>query len=420
MSLPTKSRLPSVVVPKRPATPTFSYPGSKNRLAQRIISLFPPEGQRFVDCFTGRGAITWHVMSLLNYKNYWINAVGTYRFFDQIRHLGSIPEDTRRRIIENYHIQTKNRTYYEREKANTVRADLLEQAEAYEEAGRPDIGAAIRREDLGQTSEDEANSAANPVVEAYLSFSGGNYGTTGMGGSVSRDGFRRKFLEATLLFEKNWKRTKLTAIDYRRVLAQCTASDTVYLDPPYIGYDMGSYSEKTIDYAELIRLLLNAKFRWVLSEYDINPIYRRAFGEPIRIKVKRSMSSARGVTGERTDAEECLWSNFEPHYISQSLDERGIKMAKIDPKELLAKIQKEKDELDIAIKALTKVIQRDYGPGMATKKTAPARKRRAAQAPAEATKTRKRKPLSAAVRKRLRESTKKRWAVAKKAGKTSL
>jgi len=93
-------------------------------------------------------------MSLLNYKNYWINAVGTYRFFDQIRHLGSIPEDTRRRIIENYHIQTKNRTYYEREKANTVRADLLEQAEAYEEAGRPDIGAAIRREDLGQTSED--------------------------------------------------------------------------------------------------------------------------------------------------------------------------------------------------------------------------------------------------------------------------
>lgn len=53
---------------------------------------------------------------------------------------------------------------------------------------------------------------------------------------------------------------------------------------------------------EMVRLLLAAKFKWVLSEYE-NEIYE-PLGEPVlRIPVKNTM-------GRRRRAVECIWTNF--------------------------------------------------------------------------------------------------------------
>jgi len=83
----------------------------------------------------------------------------------------------------------------------------------------------------------------------------------------------------------------------------------VYLDPPYKDASVTAYSDKTLDHGEMMQMLLNAKFKWVLSEYE-NEIYKpltEKFGEPIRITVPKAMGISRG---QQPTAVECLWKNF--------------------------------------------------------------------------------------------------------------
>jgi len=87
---------------------------------------------------------------------------------------------------------------------------------------------------LARESEESLNQPASTATEAYNSYMGGTYASTGFKsqsrkGGLSREGMICKFYKAGLLLEQNWKRIKLTAIDYREVLARCTAHDMVYL-----------------------------------------------------------------------------------------------------------------------------------------------------------------------------------------------
>ena len=57
--------------------------------------------------------------------------------------------------------------------------------------------------------------------------------------------------------------------------------DFCYIDPPYIDAEVGkAYQPGDLDHREMVEILVRAKFRWMLSEYD-HPLYREAFGEPI-------------------------------------------------------------------------------------------------------------------------------------------
>jgi site-specific DNA-adenine methylase len=87
----------------------------------------------------------------------------------------------------------------------------------------------------------------------------------------------------------------------------------VYLDPPYTKHarKTGAYSE-TLDHREMVEILLDASFRWALSEYE-NEIYApltRKFGEPVRIVVNKTMNDANHHGGKRPKAVECIWRNF--------------------------------------------------------------------------------------------------------------
>jgi site-specific DNA-adenine methylase len=153
------------------------------------------------------------------------------------------------------------------------------------------------------------------VLESYLVRSGNRYGKAGVrgeiGGGVSRGTYERHLGLASEIMMRTQPR--ITWVDYREVLRECGPNDVLYLDPPYINYGRktGAYSE-TLDHGEMVEILLNAPFRWTLSEYE-HEIYQpltRKFGEPVRIEVRKTMSASKDHGGKRIKAIECIWKNF--------------------------------------------------------------------------------------------------------------
>jgi len=201
-----------------------------------------------------------------------------------------------------------------------------------------------------------------PLLEGYLTFSGGSYAQAGRksdkNGGVSRKGYERNLVWARWLMLE--KRPRLTAWDYRKVLAECGPNDIVYLDPPYKGCNVKTYTDKSLDHEELVSLLLKARFKFVLSEYE-NPVYA-PLGEPIRVRVPKAMMNANHTGGKTPTATECLWSNFTPNYLLQPLAERKL-MAKVEIGDLLKKLEEEKAEIEASIRGLTRIVQKHYGPG---------------------------------------------------------
>jgi len=209
--------------------------------------------------------MTW----LRSYRQYWINAMPTDPFFRvlQTGYLPEMPEPTKELWARH------KKMYLDREIPKEQRKPLM--------AGIP----------------------SSVLLEALLSFGGGGYRSNGYRSSTAvRDGknFRERVRKAMELISAT--DVTVTSLDYKEVLAQLGEGDICYLDPPYRGYDMKAYSDKTIDHEEMVQLLLNAKFRWVLSEYE-NEVYK-PLGEPaLRVPVRNSM-------GNREKRVECIWTNF--------------------------------------------------------------------------------------------------------------
>lgn len=265
--------------------PTFSYPGAKARLARRICALLPPSGKRFIDPFSGRGNVVWAAMSLLDYQSYWINDIQTSAFFHQLSGspIWAIPKRGRNDPKSLRSSYNKMKEY--------SRGKVLPDGRRFPPKFPP-----------------------SSLLEPLLTFSGGRYsdaGFRGGGGGVSSAGFKRKVDAARELMKTH--QTRITNWDYRKVLAECTDEDTLFFDPPYLGAVVKSYSDKTLNHQELVDILLNAKFRWLLTEYE-HKIYKpltEKFGEPIRIRVHKSMTNAQQTKSKRVWATECIWRNFK-------------------------------------------------------------------------------------------------------------
>lgn len=103
--------------------------------------------------------------------------------------------------------------------------------------------------------------------------------------------------------------TRITRLDYKAMVAECGPGDVVYLDPPHMHTDVLAYSGTKFDHGEMVGILKDAKFRWVLSENE-QPIYIAAFDEPTRITVQRRMKKGRKPGGSLGRSVECLWKIF--------------------------------------------------------------------------------------------------------------
>ncbi len=235
-----------------------------------------PPGKRYVECFAGRANVYFAVAQLLGFEQFWLNDLQTFDFLNNL----SLPF--------TWEVPENSRQSYEHYKAHKAQTKLMQRILASHGKDAPVFSPSI-------------------VFEPWLCYSGGTYynGSRGKAaGRLNSKGFARRVRLATEIMQRT--KPRITQLHYRDVLPECGEGDVVYLDPPYIGCDVDVYSDKTIDPAEIVALLKRAKFKWILSEYE-QPIYIKAFGEPIRIDVQKLLGP-KGAANAR--ATECLWKNF--------------------------------------------------------------------------------------------------------------
>jgi site-specific DNA-adenine methylase len=289
--------------------PQFSYPGGKAKLAKRIVALLPAIGKRYVEVFAGRANLYFAVAQRLNYEEFWLNDIATYHFLVGLwaygaraaLGLGTVPERNGRAAHDrmrsfNFEVALQNYVC-----DNPVRKQLLNRLWKQ----HPDL-----RERAINTP-----AAPAPILEPFLVRDGNRYGKAGVrgeiGGGVSRTTYEHYLKIASDIMMRT--RPHITWVDYREVLKECGSNDVVYLDPPYVKYGRktGAYSE-TLNHREMVEILLNAPYRWALSEYE-NEIYEpltKKFGQPVRVIVRKTMNNSNHHGGKRPQAVECIWRNF--------------------------------------------------------------------------------------------------------------
>jgi site-specific DNA-adenine methylase len=101
----------------------------------------------------------------------------------------------------------------------------------------------------------------------------------------------------------------ITNVDWKQAVADLDGDSFVYLDPPYLTARVHAYGPGDIDHTEMVAILKNARFRWLLSEYH-EPLYVQAFGKPIWQKEVQLCPTNFKKDGGKERRVECLWKNF--------------------------------------------------------------------------------------------------------------
>jgi site-specific DNA-adenine methylase len=239
--------------------PAISYPGGKARMASTIVSYFPSCGNTYVEPFAGRGNVFWAAASTLQFNSWWLNDTRTAPFFEAIQAVGNTVE-----------IPERTRAEYERHKIAVKFGD-----------------------------------ATAIIAEPYLTHSGGGYsthGARGFGGGPTQVGYQNTIRRCHRLLLQI--RPLITSLDWSETVQDLGEDDFAYFDPPYIGARVGSYEPADLDHEQLVTVLENAPFRWVLSEYA-QDLYLSRLGQPFHTAEMR----LQGAAGQGR-AVECLWKNF--------------------------------------------------------------------------------------------------------------
>lgn len=246
------------------------YPGGKARLAKQIISFLPREGRTYLEPFAGRANLFWTASEQgLKFRRWWLNDINTAPFLEAIK-------------LHGHKIEVPPRSMREFEK----------QREAFKYGDPTAV-----------------------LLAPYLSFSGGQYDSGCKGGvergddngGVSSTGYQRTLRECHTILTRT--RPKITALDWRQLgLEKLTQDDVVVCDPPYINGRVQPYTHETVDYEQLVDVLLRARFKWILCGY-LHPVLHR-LGKPIWARDMQLLGVRMKVCKE--DRTECLWSNFSP------------------------------------------------------------------------------------------------------------
>ena len=237
--------------------PTFSYPGGKARMAKTIVALAPHSGRLYIEPFAGRGNVFWKAAGVLDYKEWQLNDIRTADWFESIRDHGHelvVPPCTRMEYNKRL-ADSKNGCPYAR---------MLEPFFTYSGAG----------------------------------FGSGSFRSNKYGGST-QGGFQQSIQMAQHILHA--KGATITSVDWKEALAGLGADDFAYFDPPYLDCNVTAYRPSDLDHEELVQHLLEAPYRWILSEYD-QPLYRNAFGAPCL--------QPKATTRHGAPRVECLWKNF--------------------------------------------------------------------------------------------------------------
>ena len=245
------------------------YPGGKGRLARQIISLLPRQGRLYMEPFAGRGNLFWEAAQQLRFHRWWLNDLKTASFLQAIKSHGGKVE-----------VPVRSRQVFEQLRDAYKRGDLM----------------AI-------------------LLAPHIAYSGGLYESGVKGGSGCGDddgggsaaGFQRTLRECHRILHTT--HAKITGLDWKKLgLEKLTDDDVVLFDPPYPNARVKAYSDETIDYEELVDVLLKAKFKWVFCGYP-HPLLHR-LGAPIWARDMQLLCVRVKPRGEERN--ECIWANFTP------------------------------------------------------------------------------------------------------------
>jgi site-specific DNA-adenine methylase len=243
--------------------PSFSYPGGKARLANTIISFMPKSGGIYAEPFAGRGNVFFRAASTLQYSCWLLNDLRTDVFFRALLSHGN-----------SVTVPAHTREEFERQKA--ARLD---------------------------------NDTTAILMEPYMTFSGGGYsaGYRSKKGSPLQHLYQHTLRRAHQILTDT--QPTITNVDWEKVVSDLGEDDFAYLDPPYFDAKVHGYRPTDINYDEMVELLKNARFRWLLSEY-CQPIYLQAFGKPFWQREVQLRATNFRHDGGKERRTECLWRNY--------------------------------------------------------------------------------------------------------------
>ncbi len=221
-----------VLVQPEPRTTHGRLSRKQGAHGQDHPSLLPKSGDTYVEPFAGRGSVFWVAATQLNYQRWWLNDLRTAPSFRAVLSVGGT-------------LQVSPRT----------KAEYYIQWEAF-----------------------NGGDATAILLEPYLTLAGGGYGKGGFGGkrTASQASYQRIIRECPRIMKV--MSPKITSLDWSETLKGLGKNDTVFLDPPYLDGNVRAYRADDVDHEELVRVLLKAKFRWVLSGYA-HPVYA-GLGKP--------------------------------------------------------------------------------------------------------------------------------------------
>jgi site-specific DNA-adenine methylase len=239
--------------------PKIPYPGAKGKMADSLVAMMPTQGRSYIEPCVGRGNVFFAAAAVLDFKHWRLNDTSTASFFEAL-----LKTDGRIRV------PPRTREVFDTQK---------------------------RRFSGGH--------ARAILLEPYLTFSGGGYIRGGFGGlrNPKSASYAATLQRCAVILKETG--AEITALDWKKLdLDALSPDDFVFMDPPYLGADVRAYAND-FDHAGMVEVLLNARFRWMLTEYT-QPLYLKAFGQP---RLRREVQLACDGIGRQRRVE-CVWTNY--------------------------------------------------------------------------------------------------------------
>ncbi len=248
---------PSVRPERTPRIPhPIPYQGSKRKMASTILRYLPPHIERLVEPFAGSAALSLAAAVRRCADQFWLNDAHE-PLLQLWKEIVNRPDALANRYARLWHEQLgQERAYYDRIRQ---RFNVQHDPEDFLYLLARCVKAAIRYNAQGEfnNTPDNRRRGARPAE------------------------MRRRIAQASILLRN---RTRLTAWDYKQVLAACTPDDLVYMDPPYQGV-CGSRDARYLprfthdDFCHELARLNTREIMFVVS-YD-GRTGTKTFGDPL-------------------------------------------------------------------------------------------------------------------------------------------
>lgn len=242
--------------------------GSKCRIREWLINIFPKYGRIYLEPFAGNANVYFSAVEQTNYNKYILNDKYSHKFLNALK------------VLDIQELPIK-------------------------------LGDTFKEEIKHCLNHGKEFSDLQLVVESLITFGGKGY-NHGFGdlNRYKKDKIQSRICKAKLLLEF----ASILPYDYAELdYSDLGKHDFIYFDPPYYSVksngDIVKASYNNINHYELIEVIDSLKCKWALSGYD-NYVYRDNLKYKNKYTINRNSEIKGSVTGKREEVEEILWTNF--------------------------------------------------------------------------------------------------------------